>query len=104
MILELPIHDPLLIFSIVISGVLIFLHYGFVIGFENLFNALYSRFSARSTNKIDYIFLLIGYVKSYGLYIFMLPILYFVLLKNKNDKIVNYNLFVYLQSTTTSAA
>jgi hypothetical protein len=84
-----------LIFSIVISGVLIFLHYGFVIGFENLFNALYSRFSARSTNKIDYIFLLIGYVKSYGLYIFILPILYFVLLKNKNDKIINYKLFYF---------
>lgn len=84
-----------LMFSIVIGGLLIFLHYGLVIGFENLLNALYSRFSVRSTGKIDYIFLLIGYVKSYGLYIFILPILYFILQKNENDKIIDYKLFYF---------
>jgi hypothetical protein len=84
-----------LISSIVISGLLIFAHYGFVIGFENLLNALYSRFSARSTGKIDYIFLLIGYVKSYGLYIFILPVFYFILQKNENQKIIDYKLFYF---------
>ncbi|KIM06104.1 MAG: hypothetical protein KN64_01000 [Sulfurovum sp. AS07-7] len=83
----------ILLSSIIVGGLLIVAHYGFVIGFENLFNALYARFSARSTDKIDYMFLFVGYINSYGLYLFILPILYSILLKNKADSGINYKSF-----------
>ena len=83
-----------LISSIIIGGLLIVAHYGFVIGFENLFNALYSRFSARSAGRIgSVLWLIIGYVKSYGLYLLIIPITY-VILKNDN-KNIGYKLYFF---------
>jgi len=83
-----------LISSIIIGGLLIVAHYGFVIGFENLFNALYSRFSARSAGRIgSVLWLIIGYVKSYGLYLLIIPITY-VILKNDN-KNIEYKLYFF---------